>query len=65
MGEERRKHTYISTNMSVLCPVCEDHVCFWTISIVLFLFKTTHDISETGFCPHLQVEPTQVGPLDI
>jgi hypothetical protein len=29
-------------------------LCFWTLSIV----------SETGFCLRLQVEPTQLGPID-
>jgi hypothetical protein len=24
-------------------------MCFWILSIVLFLFKT-HNVSETGFC---------------
>jgi hypothetical protein len=33
--------------------VCDDAIltkllCFWTLSIVLFLFKT-HNVSETGF----------------
>jgi hypothetical protein len=37
-------------------------LCFWTLSIILFLFKS--NISETGFCPHLQVKPTQLGPFD-
>jgi hypothetical protein len=38
-------------------------VCFWTISTILFLFKT-HSISETGFCLRLQVFPPQLGPID-
>jgi uncharacterized membrane protein YkgB len=38
-------------------------LCFWTLSIILFLFKT-HSIPETGFCLRLQVEPTQLGPVD-
>jgi hypothetical protein len=37
-------------------------LCFWTLPIVLFLFKTY--VSETGFCVRLQVEPTQLGPID-
>jgi hypothetical protein len=28
------------------------------------LFKTTHNILETGFCLHLLVDPTQFGPVD-
>jgi hypothetical protein len=36
-------------------------LCFWTLGIIMFLFKT--HISETGFCLHLQVEPTQLGPI--
>jgi hypothetical protein len=36
---------------------------FWTLSIVFFLFKT-HNVLETGFCLHPQVEPTQMGPID-
>jgi hypothetical protein len=38
-------------------------LCFGTLSTVLFLFKT-HNVSETGFCLHLQVKPTQLGPID-
>jgi hypothetical protein len=38
-------------------------LCFWILSIVLFLFKT-RNVSETGFCLRLQVEPTQLGPID-
>jgi hypothetical protein len=34
-------------------------LCFWTLSIVLFLFKTTF-----LFCLHLQMEPTQMVPID-
>jgi hypothetical protein len=37
--------------------------CFWTLSTILFLFKT-RNISETAFCLHLQVEPTKLGPVD-
>jgi hypothetical protein len=35
---------------------------WWWLSITQFLFKT-HDTSETGFCLHLQVEPTQFDPI--
>jgi hypothetical protein len=38
-------------------------LCFWTLSIVLFLFKT-HNVSDTGSCRRLQVEPTQLGRID-
>ncbi|PNE09491.1 hypothetical protein B7P43_G00012 [Cryptotermes secundus] len=34
-------------------------LCFWTLTIVLFLHET-NNILETGFCPHLWVEPTQL-----
>jgi hypothetical protein len=37
-------------------------LCFWILSIFLFLFKT--HVSETGFCLHLQVKPIQLGPTD-
>jgi hypothetical protein len=37
---------------------------FWTLSIVLFLFKTYSE-SETGFCLRLQVKTIQLGPIDI
>jgi hypothetical protein len=37
--------------------------CFWTLSIVLLLFKA-YNVPETGFCLRLQVEPTQLGPID-
>jgi hypothetical protein len=36
-------------------------VCFWTLSIAPFLFKT-HNILDTGFCLRLAVELTQMGP---
>jgi hypothetical protein len=39
-------------------------LCFWTLPIVLFLFKMTYNVSETGFCLRLQVELTQLGPID-
>jgi hypothetical protein len=45
--------------------------CFWTISIVLFLFTTPfcsyskHNVSENVFCLSLQVKLTQLGPIDI
>jgi hypothetical protein len=35
----------------------------WILSTVLY-FNLNHDVSETGFCLRLQVEPTQVGPID-
>jgi hypothetical protein len=35
---------------------------FWTLSIVLFYLK--HNVSETGFCLHLQVDPSQLGSID-
>jgi hypothetical protein len=38
-------------------------LCFMTLSIVLFLFKT-HSVSGTGFCLRLQVERTQLDPID-
>jgi hypothetical protein len=39
-------------------------LCFCTLSVVLFLFKTTHNISEMGFCLRLKVEHTQLGPIE-
>jgi hypothetical protein len=42
-------------------------LCFWTLSSILFLFKTTQNIFDTEFClclHCLQVEPTQLGPID-
>jgi hypothetical protein len=38
-------------------------LCFWTLSIILFLFKT-HYVSETGFCLRLHAEPIHLGPID-
>jgi hypothetical protein len=29
-----------------------------------FVFYLKHNISEAGFCPRLQVEPTQLRPID-
>jgi hypothetical protein len=37
---------------------------FWTLSIFLSLFYTIYNVSETGFCLRLQVEPTQLGQID-
>jgi hypothetical protein len=48
--------------------VCDDGMLIqlwyiWKVfSIVLFLCKP-HDVSETGFCLRLQVEPTQLDPV--
>jgi hypothetical protein len=45
-------------------------LCFWTLSIVLSLFRnrpvyfSKHNVSETGFCLCLQVKPTQLSPID-
>jgi hypothetical protein len=39
-------------------------LCSWTLFIGLFLFKSTYNASETGFCRRLQVEPTHLGPID-
>jgi hypothetical protein len=42
---------------------------FWKLSIVISLFTTPscfylkHNVSETGFCLHLRVRPTQLGPI--
>jgi hypothetical protein len=55
--------------------ICDDGtlaqvLCFWTLSIVLFssetpsVFVSKHNVSETGFCLLLQVETTQLGPID-
>jgi hypothetical protein len=33
------------------------------LKIVLFIFQK-HNVSETRFCLHLQVKPTQLGPID-
>jgi hypothetical protein len=46
-------------------------LCFWTLSIVLSLYKNIvlflqllqNSILETGFCLCLQVKPTQLGPI--
>jgi hypothetical protein len=46
-------------------------LCFWTLSIALFLSKTPsclyiskHSVSETGLFVRLQVKPTLLGPID-
>jgi hypothetical protein len=46
-------------------------LCFWTLPIDLSLSKNTvlfifskHNVSETGFCLRLQVEPTRLGPVN-
>jgi hypothetical protein len=38
-------------------------IVLWTLFIILFLFKT-HNILETGFCLLLQVDPSQLGPIN-
>jgi hypothetical protein len=38
-------------------------VVFLNIAHCPVLFKT-HNISETGFCLRLQVDPNQLGPID-
>jgi hypothetical protein len=43
--------------------ICIQLLCFWALSIALFLFKT-HNVSEAGLGILLQVEPTQMGPID-
>jgi hypothetical protein len=48
--------------------VCGDGILirllwFWTLSIVVFLFKT-YSISNTKFCLRLQVENAQLGTYD-
>jgi hypothetical protein len=35
--------------------------CLWTLFISCFYLK---DVSETGFCHHIKVEPTQLSPID-
>jgi hypothetical protein len=59
----RKIHTALVTKISGLkvlekeCKKLRDFciliqlLCLWTLSIVLFLFKT-HDVSETEFCLH-------------
>jgi hypothetical protein len=37
--------------------------CFWTLSIIQFLFKQQR--FGDGFCLRPQVEPTQLGPIFI
>jgi hypothetical protein len=48
--------------------VCDEGIlmqllCFSTLFIILFLFKT-HNVSETGFCLPLQVKPNLSGDRD-
>jgi hypothetical protein len=38
-------------------------LCFCTLSMFLVLFKA-YNVSVTGFCLRLQVESTQLGPID-
>jgi hypothetical protein len=45
-------------------------LCFRILSIALYLSRTPscfyfkQNVSETGFCLHLQVKATQLGPID-
>jgi hypothetical protein len=57
---------HITTSTSPLIQI----LCFWTLSIILFLPKNTvlsifrNNVSETGFCLRLQVKYTKLGPID-
>jgi hypothetical protein len=69
--------TYIK-NLSEVNEGKVQILCFWTLCIVLFLYKapscfciehrpifiSIHNVSETGFCLLFQVKPTQFGPID-
>jgi hypothetical protein len=49
-------------------PLGRQILCFWTLSIILSLSKSLpvyflkHNVSDTGFWLHLQVNPTRIGP---
>jgi hypothetical protein len=63
-----QKKIGITSNLTIY--VGDPVVCFWTLSIFLSLSKSYSvyiskcNISETGFCLHLQGKPTQLGPVN-
>jgi hypothetical protein len=34
------------------------------LDIIIILFILQNNVSETGFCRHLQLKPTQLGPIN-
>jgi hypothetical protein len=36
----------------------------WTLSIVSSCLYLEHNVSETEFCPRLQLKPTLLGPIN-
>jgi hypothetical protein len=68
-GDSNMTGTDLCVNWTLIVPVIFEPpcilrqlLCFWTLSIVLFLCKTCN-VSETGFCLRLQVGPTKLGPV--
>jgi hypothetical protein len=62
MERDHMKNTLVNRRMILnKMNLCDDSIliyllCLWTLSIILILFKK-HNVSKTGFCLHLQVEP--------
>jgi hypothetical protein len=60
---QNRIHREIKSRLNLV------QICFWTLSIVLFLSKITgmfifqNSVLETGFYLRFQVKPTQSDPI--
>jgi hypothetical protein len=67
-AEEEKKRAVIMTQKTELLLQLQ-LICCWTLSTILSILKKPscffqNNVSGTGFCPRLQVKPTQLGPID-
>jgi hypothetical protein len=58
----RKGKEYENREITQLTYLLLHILCCWTYSSPCFYLK--HNVSETRFCLRLQVEPTQLGPID-
>jgi hypothetical protein len=58
------EYKYRNTNFWYRIPYLPKNITILE-SIHRPVFQSKHSTSETRFWPHLQVEPTQLGPIDI
>jgi hypothetical protein len=56
-------HAKAPSRLVKTIPILIQILCFWTLSIALF-FYLKYNVSETGFCLRVQVESTQLDPID-
>jgi hypothetical protein len=63
-------YTRLTTQTMIYLQRCFRQTILENTTIVVyghyppFCFYLKHNVSETGFCLHLHVEPTQLGPVD-